>query len=53
MFKRITGEYLEDHNIIEHCTFTYVDDTQHIVASENLEDLESYMQQLHLLLILL
>ena len=50
-YKRITGETLEDHEIIEHCTFTYVDDTQHVVACDNLEALENYMQQLHILLI--
>ena len=47
----ITGERLEDHKIIEHTIFTYVDDTQHVVSSDSLENLENYMQQLHTLLI--
>ena len=51
LFKMITGQDLQEHNIIDHKTFTYVDDTQHVVSSKNIDQLQNYMQDLHILLI--
>ena len=38
---------LKNYNIKSHDIFTYVDDTQHIVASENTTELKSYIQDMH------
>ena len=51
LFKEITGKEMSTLNIIEHTTLTYVDDTQHLIASDTNEDLQRYMQDLHILLI--
>ena len=51
LFKQLTGRNMKTHNIISHKIRTYVDDTQHIIAAKNYEDLKNYIQDLHELLI--
>ena len=41
------GKKLKNYNIEKHTIFTYVDDTQHIVASKNHKDLGIYIQDMH------
>ena len=50
LFEKITGKKQREHNIINHKTLTYVDDTQHVISSETIEDLHRYIQDLHELL---
>ena len=43
IYKLLTGKTLKNYNIISHDIGTYVDDTQHIIASKTTEDLNIYI----------
>ena len=47
IYKIVTGKELKIYNIEEHNVSTYVDDTQHIVASKTHEGLKEYIQDMH------
>ena len=51
LFQKITGRAPLEDEILSHQIFTYMDDTQHIIAAKTHKDIKNYIHDLHMVLI--
>ena len=51
LFLKLTGKPLKVHKNIKHTVISYVDDTQHVVSGNSMQEVHEYLKDLHLMLI--